>query len=167
MLRSNSSSSQAAACAAQQIAVSGVPMQPILFETLARVSGKAARSKAGSYELEPGATPNRLIEQLVRGEFAQESLSIIEGWTFKQKRQAIAEHNGLKHDTVGMTESELLDKVAPDYAIYAKAEGLFFPDTYLSAIGASDLQINRQAHAVLIKRLAEEWARRDPSVPYK
>lgn len=153
--------------AAQQIAVSGVPMQPILFEILARVSGKAARIKAGSYELEPGATPNRLIEQLVRGEFAQESLSIIEGWTFKQMRQAIAEHNGLKHDTVGMSESELLDKVAPDYAKYAKAEGLFFPDTYLFAKGASDLQIYRQAHAVLNKRLAEEWARRDPSVPYK
>lgn len=153
--------------AAQQIAASGVPIQPLLFEILARATGKAARIKAGSYELDPGATPHRLMEQLVRGEFAQESLSVIEGWTFKQMRQAIAEHRGLKHDSVAMSESELLSKVAPDYAKYAKAEGLFFPDTYLFAKGASDLQIYKQAHALLNRRLAEEWARRDPSVPYK
>ena len=37
--------------------------------------------KAGSYTLKPGTTPRRLIDQLIRGEFAQESLAIIEGWT--------------------------------------------------------------------------------------
>lgn len=153
--------------ATRDIAASGVPVQPLLLEILARATGKAGRIKAGSYELKPGATPARLIEQLVRGEFAQESLVIIEGWTFKQMRQAIAAHKGLKQDTAAMTESELLAKVAPDYAKHAKAEGLFFPDTYLFAKGASDLQVYRQAHALLNKRLAAEWARRDPAVPYK
>jgi UPF0755 protein len=32
---------------------------------------------------------------------------------------------------------------------YKQAEGLFFPDTYLFAKGASDLQIYRQAHEML------------------
>ncbi len=149
---------------AQQIASAGVPINPLMLELLARMSGKSAKLKAGNYELKPATTPRKLIDQLVRGEFAQESLAIIEGWTFKQMRQAIAEHPALKHDTVQLPDNELLEKVAPDYKF---PEGLFFPDTYLFAKGASDLQIYKQAHAVLLKRLNEIWTKRDPSLPYK
>ena len=149
---------------AQQIASAGVPINPLMLELLARMSGKSAKLKAGNYELKPATTPRKLIGQLVRGEFAQESLAIIEGWTFKQMRQAIAEHPALKHDTVQLPDNELLEKVAPDYKF---PEGLFFPDTYLFAKGVSDLQIYKQAHAVLLKRLNESWTKRDPSLPYK
>jgi UPF0755 protein len=149
---------------AQQIAEAHVPVNPTLLTLLARVTGKSTKLKAGSYELKPGATPLRLIEQLVRGEFAQESLAVIEGWTFRQMRQAIAEHPNLKHDTVKWSDQELLAKVAPDYKY---PEGLFFPDTYLFAKGSSELQVYKQAHAALLKRLNEAWEQRDPSVPYK
>lgn len=150
--------------AAQQIADAGVPLNPILFAVLARVSGKGSRIKAGSYDLKPGTTPLRLLEQLVRGEFAQESLTIIEGWSFKQMRQAIAQHQGLKHDTVNWTNNELLGKITRDFSY---PEGLFFPDTYLFARGASDMQVYRQAFALMNKRLAEAWSKRDVSLPYK
>jgi UPF0755 protein len=148
----------------EQIANAGVPVNPTLLGLLARVTGKGARLKAGNYELKPGATPLALIGQLVRGEFAQESLAIIEGWTFRQMREAVAQHPSLKHDTVQMSDAELLAKVAPGYT---RPEGLFFPDTYLFAKGSSDLQIFRQAHSLLLKRLNDEWARRNPAVPYK
>ncbi|MES2538813.1 MAG: endolytic transglycosylase MltG [Pseudomonadota bacterium] len=148
----------------EQIASAGVPLNPILMEILARSSGKSGRIKAGSYELEPGATPNRLLNQLVRGQFAQHSLVIIEGWTFTQMRKAVAEHKALKHDTVNLSEQELMARVAPGYT---RAEGLFFPDTYLFAKGSSDLQVYKQAHALLLKNLNDGWLRRDASVPYK
>lgn len=150
--------------ATRQIANAGVPVQPILLEMLARATGKSTRMKAGNYELKPGTTPLNLIDQLVRGEFAQEALAIIEGWTFKQMRQAIAQHNALKHDTIALSEQDLLAKIAPGYK---NAEGLFFPDTYLFAKGSSDLQIYKQAHMLLMKRLNDAWATRDPSLPYK
>ena len=150
--------------AAQEVARSGVPVQPALLEALARLSGKGGRIKAGSYELEAGASPQRLLDQLVRGEFAQHSLVVIEGWTFKQMRQAIAENTALKHDTVKLTDAELLARVAPDYQ---QPEGLFFPDTYLFAKGASDLQIYKRAHATMQKKLEEGWASRAPDLPYK
>ena len=148
----------------QQIAAAGVPVNPTLLGLLARATGDSARLKAGSYELKPGTSPLGLIQQLVRGEMAQEALAIIEGWTFRQMRQAVAAHPALKHDTVHLSDQELLAKVAPDYKM---PEGLFFPDTYLFAKGSSDLHIYRQAHALMKRRLADEWARRDPSVPYK
>lgn len=150
--------------ASQQIAQSGVPLQPTLFEILARGTGKGAKIKAGTYEVKPGTTPAALIDQLVRGEFAQESLVIIEGWTFKQMRQAIASHKGLKQDTASWSEKELLAKVAPEHR---NAEGLFFPDTYRFAKGVSDLQIYKQAYSLMMKRLSQEWEMRESGLPYR
>ena len=149
---------------AEQIAAAGVPLNPGLFHLLARLSGKGARLKAGNYELKPGTTPLALIDQLVRGEFAQESIAIIEGWTFRQMRQAIDAHPRIRHDTAGLSDKELLAKITTDYKF---PEGLFFPDTYLFAKNSSDLQIYRQAHALLLKRLEAAWNNRAPGMPYK
>src|SRR3954469_13731001 len=52
--------------AGQQIAEAAVPIPPLLFNLLARVTNKSGKIKAGSYELKPGPTPLRLIDQLVR-----------------------------------------------------------------------------------------------------
>ncbi|WBS00058.1 endolytic transglycosylase MltG [Pseudoduganella sp. SL102] len=149
--------------AGQQIAEAGVPIQPLLFNLLARFTGKSGKLKAGSYELKPGTTPLRLIDQLVRGEFAQESLTIIEGWTFRQMRQAIAAHKGLKHDTVGLSDTQLMEKLGSEYK---QPEGLFFPDTYLFAKGSSELQIYKQAHTALLQHLDAAWAQRAADLPY-
>lgn len=149
---------------AEQIATAGVPVNPWLLELLARASGRSSKMKAGSYTLKPGTTPMRLIEQLVRGEFAQESLAIIEGWTFAQMRLAIAAHTGLKHESVQWTDAELLAKLTPD----VKApEGLFFPDTYRFAKNASDLTVYRQAFTLMQKKLDEHWRGRATDLPYQ
>lgn len=150
--------------AAQQIAAAGVPVNPMLLALLARVTGRSSRLKAGSYELKAGTTPLKLVGQLARGEYAQEALVIIEGWTFKQMRDAIAAHPALKHDTAQWSDEELLAKIDSDFRV---AEGLFAPDTYLFAKGSSDLQVYRQAHALLLKRLNDGWIKRDPALPYK
>lgn len=149
--------------AAQQIAAAGVPVNPYLFGILARVTQKASRIKAGAYELKPNTTPRRLLDQLVRGEFAQESVTIIEGWTFRQMRQALATSQALRHDTAGLSDNELMARISADYKT---PEGLFFPDTYLFAKGASDLQIFRQAHQQMLAKLAAAWEARDRNLPY-
>lgn len=149
--------------AAQQIVGAGVPVNRYLLSILARVTQKSGKLKAGTYELKPGTSPRALLDQLVRGEFAQEALTIIEGWTFRQMRQAVAAAKGLKHDTTDMSDKELLARITSDFKA---AEGLFFPDTYLFAKGASDLQVYRQAHALMLNRLAAAWEKRDPSLPY-
>ena len=152
-----------AGVAGQQMAQAGVPIQPLMFNVLARATGKGNKLKAGSYELKPNTTPMRLIDQLVRGEFAQEQLTIIEGWTFKQMRAAIAAHRGLKHDTLELSDKELMEKINPDFK---NPEGLFFPDTYLFAKGSSELQIFKQAHQMLMQHLGDAWSKRAPNLPY-
>jgi len=150
--------------AAQQMAKAGVPVNPFLFQILARFTGHSARIKAGSYELKPNTSPRRLLTQLVRGEFAQEAVTIIEGWSFRQMREAIAATKTLRHETAQMTDTELMAKITPEFK---QPEGLFFPDTYLFAKGSSDLQIYRQAHQMLMNRLNAAWEKRDANLPYK
>ena len=152
-----------ASAVGQQVAAAGVPIQAILFNLLARVTAVSSKLKAGPYELKPGTTPLGLLGQLVRGEFAQESLTIIEGWTFRQMRQALAARSGLKHDTAGLTDRALMAQISPEFK---EPEGLFFPDTYLYAKGSSELQIYKQAHAMLIAHLNAAWEKRDPTLPY-
>lgn len=148
----------------KQIAAAGVPVQPELLSLLIRATGRSSEIKAGSYEFKPGTTPRSLVEQLVRGEFAQETITVVEGWTFRQMRQKLAEHPGLKHDTKDLSDRDLMDKIGSDFR---NPEGLFFPDTYRFAKGASDVQVYRQAHEMMRKRLADAWSKRDPTVPYK
>ncbi|MES2072397.1 MAG: endolytic transglycosylase MltG [Pseudomonadota bacterium] len=147
-----------------QIQDAGVPQNRWLFEVLVRVSGKAARLKAGSYEVEPGTTPLRLLDKIANGEFSQATIAIIEGWTFQQMRKLIDAHPAIRHDTAALSDQELMKKVDPDYQW---PEGLFFPDTYLFAKGSSDLQIYQQAHAAMLKRLNDAWSARSTALPYK
>lgn len=147
----------------QQIENAGVPANPWMLIALAQLTGNSTKLKAGTYELKPGTSPFRLIRQLVRGEFAQEALVIIEGWTFAQMRAEINAHPGLKHETVNMSDRELMAKISSDYTM---PEGLFYPDTYMFAKNSSDLQIYRQAHKLMLKKLDAEWQQRDPSLPY-
>lgn len=147
----------------QQIDEALVPVQPMMMVILAQVTGNSTKLKAGTYELKPGTTPRGLVDQLVRGEFAQEAVRVIEGWSFKQMRQAINAHASLKHDTAALSDQELMAKISSDYT---KPEGLFAPDTYVFAKNSSDLQIYKQAHTLMLKRLNEAWLARDSTLPY-
>jgi UPF0755 protein len=142
----------------------GVPVNPTLFALLARLTGDAGRIKAGSYELDPGTSPRRLLTKLVRGEFAHEAVTIIEGWTFRQMRQAISAHTRLKHDTVKLSDQELMAKISTEYK---DPEGMFFPDTYLFAKGSSEIEIYRRAHQAMLSHLNTAWERRNKELPYK
>jgi UPF0755 protein len=152
------------AASAQQMVAAGVPVNPTMLVLLARLTGDAGRIKAGSYELKPGATPRSLLRQLVRGEFAQEAVTIIEGWSFKQMRQAISSHGHLKHDTVKLTDAELMAKISTEFK---DPEGLFFPDTYLFAKGSSEIEIYRRAHQAMLTHLNAAWEKRNKALPYK
>ena len=153
------------AAIAQQLNQSGVSMNSTLFSVMARSTGKAGKIKPGPYELRPGESPWKLLGKLVRGEIAQTSITIIEGWTFRQMRQAVGAQPFLKHDTAKLTDAQLLEKIGVED--YQHPEGLFFPDTYMIAKGASDLQLFRHAHEHLVKRLSALWEKRATGLPYK
>lgn len=150
--------------ASRQIHDAGIPLNPFMFELLARLSGKANKLKAGAFEIESGESPLELLNKIVNGEFSHASLAIIEGWTFQQMRKVIDAHPAIRHDTSGLSAKELMSKINPDYAL---PEGLFFPDTYLFAKGSSDLLIYQQAHQSMLKHLDDAWKVKNTALPYK
>ncbi len=150
--------------AAQRIEQSGVAIGRLQFELLARALGRGAEIKAGSYELATAPTPLELLDKLSRGDVTQSEVRLIEGWTFRQLRAALDASPFLRHDSAGMSDAQLLQKIG---AAETHPEGLFFPDTYLFAKGASDLRILKRAYQAMQRHLAQEWEARDASVPYK
>src|SRR4051812_7709742 len=53
---------------AQAVRDAGVDVDPRLLYAWFRLSGQGARIKAGSYELERGISPERILDKLARGE---------------------------------------------------------------------------------------------------
>ena len=150
--------------AAQRIDEAGVSLGRIQFELLARALGRAQDVKAGSYELTAAPTPLELLDKLTRGDVTQAEARFIEGWTFRQLRALLDSHPNVRHDSQGLNEAQLLEKLG---ATEKQAEGLFFPDTYLFAKGTSDLRILKRAYLALQRHLAREWESREQTLPYK
>ncbi len=151
---------------AAQLEKSDLPVNATLFEWLGRIFGLATNLKAGNYAFHNGITPYSILQKIARGEGAinQYAIKIIEGWTFSQMRAEVNQHPALLHDTIGMTDKQLLQAIgAPE----EHAEGLFFPDTYFFDKGESDLVIYKRTYRLAQRRLMQAWQMRAPNLPYK
>jgi UPF0755 protein len=148
--------------AARQIIEAGLPMPGWKFILLARANGASAEVKAGSYQVSAGVTPLLLIRKITRGEYAQADILFVEGWSFRQMREALNAHIDLKHDSASLSEAQIMAKLgAPEIL----PEGMFFPDTYVFAKGSSDLAVLARARRAMKKQLESAWAERAPDLP--
>lgn len=147
---------------AEDLARGGLISDGQRFVMLARLLGKAGQIKAGSYSVDASVTPYRLLEKIVRGEFAQAEIRFIEGWTFRQMRAALDQHPAIRHDTLGLADKQILAglEIAEN-----SAEGLFYPDTYWFAAGTSDLTILKQSYARMQSKLQALWEQRATGLP--
>ena len=147
----------------RSLAAQGLVVAPWTFSLVARFRGQGEKLQAGVYEIRPGTTPVALLDRMVRGDSLQDRITFIEGWTFRQVRAILDRTETLRHDTIGLQEQEILERLG---AIERRAEGLFFPDTYHFTMGTSDLQILRAAHGRMRTRLEHAWAARKPGLPF-
>jgi len=93
---------------AEAVANAGVDVNPDFLYLWFRFSGQDRLIKAGSYELERGITPHRLLAKLARGEESLRAVTLVEGWTFRQMRAALAKEDTLKPETRGMTDEAVM-----------------------------------------------------------
>ncbi|MBS0356966.1 MAG: endolytic transglycosylase MltG [Proteobacteria bacterium] len=149
---------------ARQLVDAGVDVEPFGLILLSRMTRQANGIKAGSYEVETGVTPLGLLDKLTRGDVTQAELPLIEGWNFRQFRAALDRHPDLRHDSAGLADAEILERIG---AAATHPEGLFFPDTYLFSKRSSDLDILRRAYRQQQKVLLREWKQRAGGLPYR
>ena len=135
---------------------------PLLFEILGRILGDAPHIKAGNYEIESPIAPLKLLQKMTRGDATQSAVRFIDGWTFKQIREALDTHEALKHDTKDLTNQAIARALG---IADAQPEGWIFPETFHFSRGTSDLAVLKRAHQMMQSRLAALWAKRTASLP--
>ncbi|MNZ91396.1 putative aminodeoxychorismate lyase [compost metagenome] len=94
----------------------------------------------------------------------QYSLTLVEGWSFRQLRAALAGQERLEQTLAGLDDATLMQRLGLDGQ---HPEGRFFPDTYRYVRGMRDIDLLRQAHERLESVLDEEWRQRAEDLPYR
>jgi UPF0755 protein len=142
----------------------GVSVNSGLLYAWFRFSGQSKKIKAGSYELDRHTTPRSLLQKLVQGEEALRSVTLVEGWTFRQFREALGKAEQLKPESRALAIDDIMSQLGKPGT---PPEGHFFPDTYTYSKGSSDMAVLRRAMRAMDKRLAAAWALRDAGSPLK
>lgn len=140
----------------------GVLRHARLFEWYGRGFGFAGRIRAGEYRIPPGSTPRQVMERLVSGEVLLHSLTVVEGWTFRQMRAAIAAHPAIAPTLADVPDEEIMARLGQDDV---HPEGWFLPETYRFPRGTTDLDLLRMANGAMQRALEDSWAARQEDLP--
>ncbi|WP_313620044.1 endolytic transglycosylase MltG [Achromobacter sp.] len=139
----------------------GVPVWEPGFVLMARLSERDKLMKAGGYQAINGDTPWLLLERLARGDMTQRQITFLEGWTFRQIRQALRENPDVKQTLGDISDEALMERLGSDIK---HPEGLFFPDTYVFTPGSSDFDLLRRAYQEGQRILNDTWDKRQSDV---
>ena len=118
---------------------------------------------SGEYRLTQGMTAIQLLDQWRRGEVVQYSLTLVEGWNFRQVRAALAQQTKLEQTITELSDAELMTRLGWEGQ---HPEGWLFPDTYSYVSGMRDFDLLKQAGNRQQQVLAEEWEKRAADLPY-
>lgn len=147
---------------ATELAEQQVLSSPLYLRIHARLEQLAPKIRAGEYRLTPGLTPRALLDLLVSGKVVQYELTLVEGWTFAQVREALAADPVLERTIADWDDARIMAALGrPEL----HPEGRFFPDTYHFPRGTSDLDFLRRAFARMEQVLARAWEARDADLP--
>jgi UPF0755 protein len=133
--------------------------QTLPWEIFGRFSGASNSIKAGEYALKANLSPLQLLNKLTKGQTIQHSLTVIEGWTFKQLWDAVLNEKNIKQTAT--TVDELLEMLGID----EYPEGWFYPDTYNFPAGTTNVEFFRRAYEHMQKVLEEEWQNKPVDTP--
>jgi len=117
---------------------------------------------AGEYALRPGMTPRQLLDDMAHSRVVQHRFTIVDGWTFRELRQALDQAPVLKHATASLTDAQVMQRLDLGKE---KPEGRFLPETYAFVRGDSDLDILRRSHAAMQRLLKKLWPKRAGNLP--
>ena len=120
--------------------------------------------QSGEYRLQPGMHAEELLGLWQRGDVVQYSITLVEGWNFRQVRAHLAAQERLQQTLTALSDAEIMAKLGQPGM---HPEGRFFPDTYRYIRGMRDIDLLRQALQRQEQVLAEEWGKRADNLPYR
>lgn len=130
---------------------------------LGRLAGIERKLKPGLYRFEKPLSTWDLVDRLLQGKPDLASVTVVEGWTFHQFRQAVDRLDEVQHVSLAMSDEQLLSAIgAPEDF----PEGLFFPSTYYFSPGVRDIDLFKHAYRTLQGELNAAWNQRIGGLPY-
>lgn len=140
---------------------------PKVLIFLAKISVNTKNLHAGEYEVLQRMNLWDLLHKFKNGNVIKRNITLVEGWTFSQIKQALAQNNYLKHDLSDLSDQEIMQTIGLSGK---RPEGLFAPDTYVFSGKISDKIILQHAYNLMQKRLNSAWEQYQKSqqnLPYK
>jgi len=128
-----------------------------------RLHGARPRVQAGTYEIPAHASPAQILALFEQGKVILEQLTVVEGATFADFLETLAQHPQVAHTLKGKTPAEIMALLGHPGE---NAEGRFFPDTYRFAANTSDLAILGLAYDSMQHALAAAWQERQSGLPF-
>ena len=141
-----------------QLEAQGVVDDAWAFQLLAKVEPeRMPRLRTGEYQLLPEMSGLEMMALLGSDKVVTYSLTIPEGWSFRQMRELLNAAPKLAHRTADMSDAEVMTLLGREDVF---PEGWFFPDTYRYHLGMSDVDVLRQSLARMERILDEVWEER-------
>lgn len=149
---------------AYELQKEGILSSPRYLVLRARLRDNAHVIQAGEYKLEAGLTPDTLLDLLVSGKVTRYSLTLVEGWTFRQFMNAVNSHGALLHTLEGKTDDSIMEAIGK---AGIHPEGRFLPETYQFPKNSRDTELLQRAYSAMEIEVARNWEDRDPELPLK
>lgn len=143
---------------AQGLTAQGVLSHPDYLYWHARWKKLAHRIRAGEYLVPAGTTPPALLQLLIHGKTVSYTLTLLEGWNFKQVMAAVRNNKVLKQETQGLDAEQIMALIGHPGV---HPEGRFFPETYAFPRGTTDLDFLKRAFAKMEQELDAAWEGRN------
>ncbi len=121
--------------------------------------------QAGEYRFPDGIRLSEFVDKLVTGEDqVAVRITLIEGWTFRQMREAINQAPKLEKITTDWSDEKIMEELGH---AGLHPEGQFYPDTYEYRHGDPDLTIYRKSFMLMRDKLEQAWQQRDHDIQLK
>ncbi len=147
---------------AKRLTDEGLITDLYFFIAFAYQEGLQDQIKAGEYALVDGMRPPDLLRLFASGRSVQYPVTLIEGRTFRDAVDSVADNPMLKRELSGLTNTELMQRIGIEEE---HPEGWLFPDTYLVSRNSTDLEVLKRAHLRMKQVLSEEWEGREEGLP--
>jgi UPF0755 protein len=137
---------------------------PSLFFWYVKLNNLSTHLQAGEYKISSKQSTIDVIEQFTKGNIYYRAITFIEGWSFRQVREALDQNPYVRHDIANYSDAKVKLLLKDSYK---SLEGLFYPDTYYFARGTSDLFILKESRKTMKNTMGMQWKKRQKNLPYK
>jgi len=149
---------------ADQLIEKGLLEDKRSFVLWGKVNRQATRLQAGEYVITNGTSLADILNNMVAGNIIQHSITLIEGFTFRQILAIIHQSDIITAELKGMSDEAIMKRLGYEGE---HPEGRFYPDTYYISRGITDTELLQRAYQTMQRILDEEWQNRADDLPYE